>query len=117
MGQESETLYLLILCQLLLQGIDALHQHLVYLSVLTQVAQVDEVYMMHSGIFFQETVVGHDKCRDILFLVGDDGYLVDVFVDDELRLNHLRSNVLAVAGLEEVFDALLQEKLAVLHIA
>ena len=50
-------------------------------------------------------------------LVGYDDNLVDVAVHAELRLEHLRSDVLAVARLEKVLDALRHEEFAVLHVA
>ena len=50
-------------------------------------------------------------------MVGNDADLVDELVDEQLRLNHLGSDILAVAGLEEVFDALLQEQFTILQIA
>ena len=57
---------------------------------------------------------GNNEGRDELTLVGNNGYLVDVLVDEYLGLYHLRGDVLAVGGLEEVLDTLLEEELAAL---
>ena len=58
----------------------------------------------------------YDECRDKLSLVGDDGRLVDKLVDKEQGLYLLWCDILTVAGLEEVFYALLKEQLAIFQI-
>ena len=49
--------------------------------------------------------------------VGHDDSLVDEFVDDKLRLDHLRRDIFSVRRLEEVFDAFLEEEFSVFHIS
>ena len=100
--------------QLLLQGVYTVHHHLVDALVAAQVLAVLEPDAVLTGVLFQKGINGNDEGRYKLALVGYDGYLVHILVDQYLRLNHLGGNVLAVRGLEQVFDALLQEQLAAL---
>ena len=72
---------------------------------------------MLAGIFLQQGINGDDKGRDKLSLIGNDGYLIDVLVDEQLRLNHLRCDILAIGSLEEVLDALFKEQLTTLEVA
>ena len=72
---------------------------------------------MLTGVLFQQGIDGNDEGRNELALVGYDSYLVHVLVDQYLRLYHLRSDIFAVRGLEEILDALLQEQLAALQVA
>ena len=117
MGQQRETLNLLIVCQLLLQRVDTFHHHLMNLLVLAEVFAAPERDVVFMGILLQQGVDGDDERRDKLALVGDDGHLVYILVHQQLGLYHLRSDVLAVGGLEEVLDAVGEEQLAVLQVA
>ena len=91
--------------------------HLDNLRILAELFATGKGDAVGTGILFKQRVDGYDEGRHELALVGNDGYLVDVFVYEQLRFYHLRGNILAVAGFEEVFDALRQEQFAVLHIS
>ena len=73
--------------------------------------------MVVAGIFLEQRVNGNDECRNEFTLVGNDSNLVDELVDQELRFNHLGSDILTVRGFEEVLDALGEEQFAILQIA
>lgn len=102
--------------ELLLESVDTLLHHLIDLRVGTELLTCLKRDVMLTGILLQERIDRDDEGRYELTLVGDDCELVDIFVDKEFRLYHLRSNILAIAGLEEVFDTLLEEQLTILQI-
>ncbi len=77
-------------------------------------AELDVVVLC---IFLEGSKVWHNQRAHELALVGNDGQLLDEQVNQQFRLNHLRSDILAVGSLEEFLDALLQEQFAVAHIA
>ena len=116
-GQQGEALHLFVVGQLLLQGVDALLHHLDDAWIGTELLTVLKTDAVGTSILFQERIDRHDECRDELALVGNKAYLVDVLVDQQLRLDHLRSDILAVRRLEEILDALRQEQFTILQIA
>ena len=116
MWQEGEALYLLVVGQLLLQGVDALLHHLDDLGVSTELLASFESDAVFTGVFLEERIDGDDEGGDELALVGDDGNLVDELVNEQLRLNHLWCDVFTVGGLEQVLDALFQEELTILQV-
>ena len=73
--------------------------------------------MMLTGIFLQQRKDWDNQGRHELTLVGNNRNLVDILVYQQLRLNHLGSDILAVTRLEEVFDTLCQEQLTIFQIA
>ena len=115
LGQEGEALHLLVVGKLLLQRVDAVAVEGADGFVLHQLLAAAEGDALRAGILLQQVVGGHDEGGDELALVGDDGHLVDVAVYDELRLQRLRRDVLAVRRLEQVLDALLQVERAALQ--
>ena len=116
-GQQCEAFYLLVAGQLLLKGLYTLGHHFVYFGVGTQLFAALVCYAVLLGVFFKQGVVGYDECRDKLAAVGNDGYLVDELVNQQLRLYHLRRYVLAVRRLEQVFNPFFQEEFAIAYIA
>ena len=54
MGQQGEALHLLVVGQLLLQGVYALHHHLMDLLVLTEVFSREERDVVLAGILLQQ---------------------------------------------------------------
>ena len=100
MGHEREPLHLLIVGEWLLEGLDAIPYHRVYLVVGTEVLSTLEGDVVLSGIILQKAVFGYDECRHEFALVGDDGNLVDILIHEQQRLNHLRGDIFAVGCLE-----------------
>ena len=80
-GQEDETLHLLIMGELLLERIDALLHHLVHLRIGTKLLPGLKRDVMRTGILLQEGIDGDDEGGDELPLVGNNTDLVDIFVD------------------------------------
>ena len=115
-GQESDALDLLVVGKFLLKGLYAVKHHLhgEWICAKLRPALKGDAFFL--GPLLEELVVGNDECRDELVLVGNDCHLVDEAIDDELRLQHLRRDVLAVAGLEEVLDTIGEVELAVLDV-
>ena len=70
-----------------------------------------------SAYLQEQIVVRHDERGDEFMFVGHDDSLVDEFVDDKLRLDHLRRDIFSVRRLEKVFDAFLEEEFSVFHIS
>ena len=66
---------------------------------------------------FDKMELGYNERRNKLTLVGNDGHLINILVDQQHRLDHLRCHILTVAGLEEVLNALAKEELTILHVA
>ena len=116
-GDERKSLYLLVMRQLLLQCLYAVHHHLVHLGIGAKVLAVLECDAVILGPFLYEAELGHDECRHELALVGYHYHLVDELVNEQQRLYHLRSDILAVGCLEEVLDAIGKEQLAVLDVS
>ena len=101
--------------KLLLQGVDTFHVEADYLAVPAELLHVG----FHAHLpcqFLQGRIVRDDECRYELALVRYDDYLVDVAVHHEFGLYHLGRYVLAVAGLEEVLDAVGEEEFPVLDV-
>ena len=114
--QQREALDLLIVSQALLQRVDTLRHHVDDLLVLAELCTVSELDAMLMGPSLKLTVLRHDEGRDELTLVSYDSHLVHELIHEEQRLDHLRSDILTVARLEEVLDALREIELAVLQI-
>ena len=53
MGKEGEALDLFVVGQLLLEGVDALHHHLIDLLVLAEVFAAFELDAVLTGVLFQ----------------------------------------------------------------
>ncbi len=68
--------------------------------------------LLLGGIGLEFVEVGHDERRHIFAAVANHGDLLDEDVLAEGGFEHLRGNVLAVAGLVEVFEALGHHQLA-----
>ena len=117
LGQEREILHLLVVCQLLLQGVDALAVERHDLRMAEQLLHrlVNDAAPCRK--LAHQVVDGHDECRDVLVAVRDDGYLVDVTVHHEAALDRLGSDVLAVGRFDQVLQTVGQEQLAVLEVA
>ena len=108
---------MLVGSQVLLYRLDTVHDKLHYLRVGTEFGTTAEVDSPLLCQVLEQLVFRNDESRNEFMLVGYDDNLVDVAVHAELRLEHLRSDVLAVARLEKVLDALRHEEFAVLHVA
>ena len=65
----------------------------------------------------QQVIFGYHECRYEFLLFGYYHYLIHIPIYTQLRFQHLWRYEFAVAGLEEVFDAVGEEEFAVLHIA
>ena len=96
MGDERYALDLLVTGKPLLQCVDAFHDHFVHIGVLTELLTRVERYSTVACPLLNEAEFGYDECRYELALVGNDGHLVDVFVDQQHGFHHLRGNVFAV---------------------
>ena len=116
LGKEGETLHLLVMGKLLLQGLYTLHQHLTDTLVVTQILARVIGNIVLTGISLEQLVFGHDESRDELTLISNNGYLVDVLVNQEFRLYHLWGDILTVRGLEKVLYTVFQEEFTILHI-
>ena len=117
LGKEGDTLHLLVVCKLLLEGIDAVHHQVVDTLILTEFGHRRVGDVASLCVFLEQFVVGCDEGRHKLTLVGYDDYLVNVAVHHEFRLYHLWSDILAITGLEEVLDTIRQEEFTILNIA
>lgn len=114
MRQECDTLDLLVIGQLLLQGIDALLQHLLHLFVGTKILTTAKDDMMLACPVLNKSKLRYDECRHKLALVSNDSHLVDKLVNKQQRLHLLGSDILAIGSLEQVLDALGEEQLSIL---
>ena len=117
MGQEGDALDLLVIGQLLLQGIDTFLQHLLHLLVGTKILTTAKGDMVLTCPFLYKAELWNNECRHKLALVGDDCHLVDKLVNKQQCLYLLWSDILTIGCLEQVLDTLGEEQLAVLHIS
>ena len=102
--------------KLLLERVDTLLHHLDDLWIATKLLTVLKRDIVLAGILLQKRIDRDDECGDKLTLVSDDTYLVDILVNQQFRLDHLRCDILAVAGLEEILDTLRQEQLTIFQV-
>ena len=114
---KGEALNLLIRRELLLQCRYTFHKEIVDAAVGAQVLTGLKLDVVLTRKFLNEAELGHDESRHKLTVVGNDCHLVYIFVHEQQRLYLLRSNILAVGGLEQVFYALGEEQFAVLQVA
>ena len=102
--------------QLLLQCVNTLFHHRIDLRIGTELLTGFEWDMMLTGILLKQCIDRNDQCRHELTLVSDDTDLVDILIHQQFRFNHLGCNILAVRGLIEILDTLLQEELPTLQV-
>ena len=97
MRQERDTLDLLVIGQLLLQGIDTLLQHLLHLLVGTKILTAAKGDMVLTSPFLYKTELWNNECRHKLALVCNDCHLVDKLVNKQQCLYLLWSDILTMA--------------------
>ena len=105
-SQEGDTLDLLIISQVLLKNLDAVHQHLLHLLVGTQVLTAGEGDVMLTSPILYEAELRYNEGRNELALVGDDCHLIDELIHQEQRLHLLRSDIFTIRSLEQILDTL-----------
>ena len=111
-GEEGETLDFLEAGAVGLELFDAGFDERADVFVAYEVGVGAEGDFLLAGVFAQGGEGGDDYGGDVFALVADDGHLLDVAVFAEAALEHLGGDVLAVGGLEEVLDALGEDKVA-----
>ena len=114
--QQRDVFYFLVIGQRLLQRIDTFFQHIAHFATGTEVFPAGKRYVVVAGPLLDQPEFGHDQGRDKLISVGNYSYLIDVFIYQHHRFDHLRGDVFAVAGLEKVLDAVGKIELSVFQI-
>ena len=68
-------------------------------------------------ILLHESIYRNNQSGYKLTLIGDNGNLIDITVNNQLRFQSLRSDIFTIRCFEQVFNAFRQEKLAILKVA
>ena len=67
-------------------------------------------------ILFHKPIYRNNQSGNKLTLIGNNGNLVNITVNNQFRFQSLRSNIFAVRCFEQVFNAFRQEKLAIFKV-
>ena len=110
MRHKGEALDLFIRRELLLQCRYAFHKEIVDAAVGAQVLTGLKLDVVLTLKLLNDAELWQYEIRHKLTFVGNDSHLVYIFVHEQQRLYLLRSNILAVGGLEQVFYALGEER-------